>query len=88
MQRKEYSYSESGVEDITENNKNSIKKSETTVIWFVVAMLLVSLIAIGAVVYTTSQAVNSGNCTSVGGVMVKNENVWECVDPSYWKERR
>lgn len=88
MQRKEYSYSQSRVKDITENNKDSVKKSEATVIWFVVAMLLVSIIAIGAVVYTTSEAVNRGNCTAVGGVMVKNENVWECVDPTYWKERR
>lgn len=83
MRRKEYSYSESAVEDITENNKNSIKKSEATVIWFIVAMLLVSLIAIGAVVYATSKAVGHENCVTVGGVMVKNENVWECVDPTY-----
>lgn len=88
MQREEYSYSESRVKDIAENNKDSVKRSETTVIWFVVAMLLVSIIAIGAVVYTTSETVNRGNCTSVGGVMVKNENIWECVDPTYWKERR
>lgn len=88
MQRKEYSHSKSRVEDIAEKNKDSVKKSEATVIWFVVAMLVVSLMAIGAVVYSTSEAVNRGNCTAVGGVMMKNENVWECVDPTYWKERR
>lgn len=88
MQRKEYSYSKSKVEGIAEDSKNSVKKSEATVIWFVVAMLVVSLMAIGAVVYTTSQAVNRGNCTAVGGVLMKNENIWECVDPTYWKERR
>lgn len=88
MQRKEYSHSESGVEDITKDNKDSVKKAEATVIWFVVAMLVVSLMAIGAVVYTTSKAVSSGNCSAVGGVLTKNENVWECTDPDYWKERR
>lgn len=88
MRRKEYSYSESEVEGVTENNKDSVKKSEATVIWFVVAMLMIALMAIGAVVYATTKAVDRGNCTAVGGVLVKNENVWECVDPTYWKERR
>lgn len=88
MRRKEYSCSESAVEDTHATKQNTVNKSEATVIWFVVAMLVIALMAIGAVVYTTTKAVDKGNCTAVGGVLIKKENVWECTDPTYWEERR
>lgn len=56
-------------------------------IWLVVGLILVSVLAVGTMLYATTKVVDQGNCAAVGGEMIRFENEWNCVDRDHIDRR-
>lgn len=80
MQAKRHSAGNNTSKSSKKTVNSHSQRMEIFVIWFVVTLILLSLIAIGAVLYVTTETQDRGNCTSVGGEMVYYGDRWVCMD--------
>lgn len=80
MQAKRHSAGNNTSKSSKKTVKSHPRRAEVSVIWFVVTLLLFSLIAIGTVLYATAETQDKGNCTAVGGKMVYYGDRWNCMD--------
>ena len=86
MQEKEHTNSQDSGKPRRFKEKIKARRTEISVIWFVVTMLLVALLAISSTMYVVSEVQKKGNCYAAGGMYIKHDSHYVCIDRDYFKK--
>ena len=78
MQGERDSFDSSGSKTQAEKRKNQVVVDQW-LLWFILVMVLVAVIGMGAIAYHQNKLVQYGNCTAVGGQYIAYDNEYKCM---------